>query len=439
MSNPAHAVGFFSTPANMANNRRVVISGLGFISSIGNSRAEVLDSLLHQRNGIEIHPDLANNPRSPAKLAGTIKGFDCPGADPDDWTFPKGIELSRKQLRSMAPHVVYAYAAMQEALADAALTPEIVSDPRTGLLCASAGSPRLTFHHLQKMIELGPLKCHPFALPASIAGTLSFNLVAVFKIHGSSVGFVSACSSSTHAIGYALDLIRQNRQDRVIIVGAEECDAYTILPFAGVRALTRSTDPAKSPAAFDVKRDGFASTGGSAVVVLEELERAQSRNSSIYAEVLGWGQSSDGYNIMAPEPNGEGLARAIRSALRDAGVASDEIDYINAHATATQLGDVAEMRAIQSVFTTSSPWISSLKSQTGHGLSMAGSLETGICSLAIREKFTPVSMKITELDPVCAGSRIVTKPIDHKPQTILKNSSAFGGANVALVLRRFES
>ena len=142
MSNPGHAVGFFSTPANMANNRRVVISGLGFVSSIGNSRAEVLVSLLHQRNGIEIHPDLANNPRSPAKLAGTIKGFDCPGTDPDDWAFPKGIELSRKQLRSMAPHVVYAYAAMQEALADAALTPEIVSDPRTGLLCASAGSPR---------------------------------------------------------------------------------------------------------------------------------------------------------------------------------------------------------------------------------------------------------------------------------------------------------
>jgi 3-oxoacyl-[acyl-carrier-protein] synthase-1 len=423
----------------MANNRRVVITGLGFISSIGNSRAEVLDSLLHQRNGIEIHPDLAAHPKSPVKLAGTVKGFDCPGEDPDDWTFPKNIDLSRKQLRSMAPHVVYAYAAMREALDDAGLSAEVVSDPRTGMLCASGGSPRLTFGHLKKMFEVGPLKCHPFALPASIAGTLSFNLVAVFRIHGSCVGFVSACSSSTHAIGYGLDLIRHNRQDRIVVVGAEECDAYTILPFAGVRALTRSTDPAKAPCAFDVKRDGFASTGGAAVVVLEELEQARKRNAPIYAEVLGWGQSSDGYNIMAPEPHGEGLARAIGTALEDAQVRSEHIDYINAHATATPLGDVAEIRAIQSVFTNNSPWISSLKSQTGHGLSMAGALETGICALAIREKFTPVSMKITELDPVCAGSRIVTEQIDHVPRTILKNSSAFGGANVALVMREFRN
>jgi 3-oxoacyl-[acyl-carrier-protein] synthase-1 len=421
----------------MANNRRVVITGLGFISSIGNSRAEVLDSLLHQRNGIEIHPELAANPKSPVRLAGTVKGFDCPSEDSDNWTFPKRIDLSRKQLRSMAPHVVYAYAAMREALDDAGLTPEIVSNPRTGMLCASGGSPRLTFHHLKKMFEVGPLKCHPFALPSSIAGTLSFNLVAVFQIHGGCVGFVSACSSSTHAMGYGLDLIRQDRQDRVVVVGAEECDAYTILPFASVRALTRSSDPEKTPCAFDAKRDGFASTGGAAVVVLEELEQARKRNSPIYAEVLGWGQTSDGYNIMAPEPNGEGLARAIRASLEDAQVLPDQIDYVNAHATATPLGDIAEIRAIQSVFTKSSPWISSLKSQTGHGLSMAGALETGICALAIREKFTPVSMKITELDPVCAGSRIVTQPIDHKPRTILKNSSAFGGSNVALVLREF--
>lgn len=423
----------------MANNRRVVISGLGFISSIGNSRAEVLDSVLHQRNGIEIHPDLADNPKSPAKLAGTIKGFNCPGEDPDEWTFPRPLNLTRKQLRSMAPHVVYAYCAMEEALADAALTPEMVADPRTGLLCASGGSPRLTFHHLERMFEVGPLKCHPFALPASIAGTLSFNLVAVFQIHGGSVGFVSACSSSTHAIAYGLDLIRQGRQDRILVVGAEECDAYTILPFASVRALTRSTDPAKAPCAFDVKRDGFASTGGAAVVVLEELEQARARNASIYAELLGWGQSSDGYNIMAPEPNGEGLARAIRSALQDANLRPEDIDYINAHATATPLGDVAEIKAIRNVFTNSSPLISSLKSQTGHALSMAGSLETGICALALREKFTPVSMKINELDPACANLRIVTQAMDHAPRTILKNSSAFGGANVVLALRRFEN
>jgi 3-oxoacyl-[acyl-carrier-protein] synthase I len=417
--------------------RRVVVTGLGFVSSIGNGRAEVLDSLLHQRTGIELDPDL-DRPKSPVRLAGTIKGFHCQGEDPDEWSFPKGIEIPRKQLRSMAPHVVYAYAAMREAIADAGLTEEQVSDPRTGLLCASAGSPRLTYRHLEKMFAVGPLKCHPFALPASIAGTLSFNLVAVFKIHGSCVGFVSACSSSAHAFGYGFDLIRQNKQDTIFVVGAEEEDAFTLLPFAGVRALTRSTDPKTSPCAFDVKRDGFAGTGGSAVLVLEELEHARKRNAPIYAEALGWGQTSDGYNIMAPEPNGEGLARAIRLAFEDARISPADIDYIHAHATSTPLGDVAEIKGIQSVFNSNAPWISSTKSQTGHGLSMAGSLELGICSLALREKFTPVSINITELDPACADSRIVTHPVDHAPKVILKNSSAFGGANVALVLRRFQ-
>jgi 3-oxoacyl-[acyl-carrier-protein] synthase I len=417
--------------------RRVVVTGLGFISSIGNSRADVLDSLLHQRTGIEVDPDL-ERPKSPVHLAGTIKGFNCKGEDPDEWSFPQGIEISRKQLRSMAPHVVYAYAAMRQAIADSGLAAEAVSHPRTGLLCASAGSPRLTYRHLEKMFEVGPLRCHPFALPASIAGTLSFNLVAVFKIRGSCVGFVSACSSSAHAVGYGLDLIRHNKQDAIFVVGAEEEDAFTLLPFAGVRALTRSTDPKMSPCAFDLKRDGFAGTGGSAVLVLEELEHAKKRNAPIYAEALGWGQTSDGYNIMAPEPNGEGLARAIRLALDDAQVSPGEIDYIHAHATSTPLGDVAEIKGIQSVFNSNSPWISSTKSQTGHALSMAGSFELGICALALREKFTPVSMNITELDPACAGSRIVTHPIDHAPKTILKNSSAFGGANVALILRKFE-
>jgi 3-oxoacyl-[acyl-carrier-protein] synthase-1 len=430
--------GFSPFAHPMTPKRRVVVTGLGFITSIGNNQTEVLESLRNQRTGIEIHPEL-DQPKSPVKLAGTIKGFSFPGEDPDEWTFPKGIELSHKQLRSMAPHVVYACAAMREALADAALSPEMVSDTRTGLLCASAGSPRLMFHHIQKMLTHGPLKCHPFALPASIAGTLNFNLVALFQIHGPCVSFVSACSSSAHAFGYGLDLIRQDRQDRIVVVGAEDGDAFTLLPFASVRALTRSTDPKISPCAFDVKRDGFAGTGGAAVIVLEELEHARKRNAPIYAEALGWGQSSDGYNIMAPEPNGEGLARAIRDALADARVAPEEVDYINAHATATPLGDVAEIRAIQSIFTSGSPWISSTKSQTGHGLSMAGALEAGICSLAIRERFTPVSMNITELDPECARSRIVTQPVEHAPKTVLKNSSAFGGANVALVLRKFES
>ncbi len=428
--------GFSPFANSMATKRRVVITGLGFITSIGNNRALVLDSLLNQRTGIEPHPEL-NLPISPVRLAGTIKGFLFPREDQTTWQFPKSISISRKELRSMAPHVVYACAAMKEVIGDAALPAETISNPRTGLTSASSGSAMMLYRNIGKMITKGPLRSHPFSLAASVAGTLNFNLVSIFKIRGASCGLISACSSSAHAFGYATDLIRHDRQDAMFVVGAEDCDLFTILPFAAVRALTRSTDPTRSPCAFDRKRDGFAASGGAVVLFLEELEHARKRGARIYAEALGWGQSSDGYDVVAPTPNGEGLARAMRDALKDANVAPNEVDYINAHATATPLGDMAEARAIKSVFGSRTPLVSSTKSQTGHALSGAGALEAAICSLAIREKFTPVSMNITELDPVCDGMRIVTKPIDFAPRTVLSNSLAFGGANVALVLQQF--
>jgi 3-oxoacyl-[acyl-carrier-protein] synthase-1 len=424
-------------PSQFQIVRRVVITGLGFISSIGNNKAEVLDSLLKQRTGIEFYPEL-DLPISPVRLAGTIKGFSFPTERYETWQFPEGLSISRPQLRSMAPHSTYAYAAMNEAIADAAIAPETVSNPRTGVTSASSGSAMMVYRNMGKMLEKGPLKCHPFSLAASVAGTLNFSIVSIFKIKGASAGLISACSSSAHAFGYATDLIRQDRQDAMFVVGAEDCDRFSILPFSGVRALTRSTDPTQSPCAFDKNRDGFAASGGSTVLFLEELEHARKRGAKIYAEAIGWGQSSDGYDVVQPEPHGEGLARAMRDALKDAKVAPDEIDYINAHATATQQGDAAESLAIKSVFGNRSPLVSSTKSQTGHALSGAGALEAAICSLALREGFTPVSMNIRELDPVCEGLRIVTKPVDFAPRTLLSNSLAFGGANVALALRKFD-
>jgi 3-oxoacyl-[acyl-carrier-protein] synthase-1 len=417
--------------------RRVVVTGLGFISSIGNDREQVLDSLLHQHSGVELFPEL-DLPVSPVRLAGTIKGFAFPSEDQTTWQLPAGISIPRKELRSMAPHVAYAYVAMHEAIADAAASPEVISNPRTGLTSASSGSAMMLYKNMGKMLAKGPLRCHPFSLAASVAGTLNFNLVSIFGIRGASAGLISACSSSAHAFGYATDLIRQDRQDAMFVVGAEDCDVYSILPFSGVRALTRSTDPTKSPCAFDKNRDGFAASGGATVLFLEEFEHARKRGAQIYAEALGWGQSSDGYDVVAPEPNGEGLARAMSDALRDAHVDPSEIDYINAHATATPLGDAAEIAAIKTVFGNRTPLVSSTKSQTGHALSGAGALEAAICSLAINEKFTPLSMNIRELDPICEGVRIVTEPIDFALRTVLSNSLAFGGANVALVLRRFD-
>jgi 3-oxoacyl-[acyl-carrier-protein] synthase-1 len=297
----------------------------------------------------------------------------------------------------------------------------------------------MLYRNVDKMLKQGIHRCHPNSVSMSIAGTLNFNLVANFKIRGAATGFVNACSSSAVAFGHAIDLIRHGRQDVVIVVGAEDCDVFSILPFGSCRALTSATDASRYPCPFDVKRDGFAATGGAAVLVLEELGRAQGRGAKVYAEALGWGQTSDGYDVMAPEPKGEGLERAIRVALEDARVAAEEIDYVNAHATGTPLGDVAECCALRRVFDSAGPLVSTTKGQTGHALSMAGALEAGICCLAIKEKFTPVSMNVSELDPRCDGVRVVTEPVKHAPRTVVSNSSAFGGANAALVLRQFDS
>ncbi len=413
--------------------KRAVVTGLGFVTSIGNSRAEVLDSLRTGRTGIEIHPEF-DRPGVPVKLAGTIKGFRFPEPSYESWEYPAGLDIPRVQLRSMSPHGVFAHAAMLEALADAALPANRISQPRTGMFCASAGSTYLAYHHVDKMLREGAQRCHPLGVASSIAGTLNFNLTAHFGIQGASGGFASACASSAHAFGAALDLIRLGRQDVMFVVGAEDGDPYSILPFASCRALTRATDPATSPCAFDTKRDGFAGTGGATVLILEEAEHARARGARVYAEATGWGQSTDGYDVMAPEPNGAGLVRAMQSALEDAGAAPGQIDYVNAHATSTSVGDRAEMRALRQVFAKAAPLISSTKSQTGHGLSLAGAMEAGFCCLALREGFVPTSLNITDLDPEAGDLRIITKPVEAAPRVIMSNSSGFGGANVALIL-----
>ncbi len=415
--------------------KRAVVTGLGFITSIGNNRAEVSESLRTGRTGIEIHPDF-ERVDSLAKLAGTVKGFKFPEADYESWELPSGLNIPRVQLRSLSPHGVYAHAAMREAIADAGLPPAKISQPRTGAFCASAGSTYLMYHHADKMVREGAHRCPPLGVASAIAGTLNFNLCAHFGIQGASGGFTSACASSAHAFGAALDLIRLGRQDVMFVVGAEDCDFFSILPFLSCRALTRSTDPHKHPCAFDTKRDGFVGTGGATVLILEEEEHARARGAHVYAEATGWGQSTDGFDVMAPEPNGAGLARAMRSALEDAGVAAGQIDYINAHATSTSVGDRAEMRALKEVFAGAAPLVSTTKSQTGHGLSLAGAMEAGFCCLALDEGFVPTSLNITDLDPEAGDLRIITRPTEARPRVVMSNSSGFGGANVALILTK---
>jgi 3-oxoacyl-[acyl-carrier-protein] synthase-1 len=418
--------------------KRVVITGLGFITSIGNSTNEVLDSLRHARSGIEIFPELPQTPGSP-RVAGTIKGFDFSSTAFDDWTMPPGYTIDRTELRSMCPHVVYAWCAMQQAIAHARLGPDRVSHPRTGAMCASGGSMWMIYENLHTMVTRGVHKCYPLALPAAIPGTLNSNLAASFKLKGSVLGFASACASSAHAFGYGFDQISRDRQDIAFVVGAEDCNLHSILPFAAVRALSLVADPEKTPAPFDTKRDGFVGTGGAAVVVLESLDSAQARGADIIAEVLGWGEAADGYNVMAPEPEGEGLGRAMASALADAEVGPDDIDYVNAHATGTGVGDLSEIKAIRRVFNGARvPHVSSTKALTGHGLCLAGAMEAAFTALALQHRFMPISAKIAQLDPACQGVPVLTQPVDKEPVVAMSNSSGFGGANVSLVLKRWE-
>lgn len=414
--------------------KRVVVTGLGFISSIGNNRVAVTESLREGRSGIEFVPELAAaNDR--VKLAGTVKGFEFPTSDPLDWTFPEYVKLNRAQLRTMVPNAVFALAAMQEAIADAKLEPAQVSNPQTGLYCASAGSPWLTYLAMDSVIKRGPARTSAPMVITGMPNSLHLNLTALFAIKGASLAFNSACASSSHALGHACDMIRMGRQKTMFVVGAEDAQLlHTVLPFASLRALSSHSDPALAPRPFDASRDGFITTGGSAVLVLEDADEAAARGAKVYAEVTGWGQGSDGYDVVAPDPSGSGLARAMNNALLDANLDATAIDYINAHATATNAGDIAELNALKTVFTGDvRPKVSSTKALTGHGLCLAGALEAGICCLALKEGFMPISAKIQQLDPACEGVSILTSPIDQAPRVAMSNSSGFGGSNVTLV------
>ncbi len=411
----------------------MVVTGLGFITSIGNSRAEVSASLQTGRSGVEIMPALAEF-QTPVKLAGTVKGFEFPDPDPLDWVLPETLKIHRIQMRTMTPNCVYACAAMDEAIEDAALTAEQVSDPMTGVYCASAGSPWLTHLALETILKRGANRCPPATAIAAMPNSLHLNLTARFQIRGASLSFSSACASSAHALGSAYDLIKDGRHNIMFVVGAEDCHPYNILPFGSLRALSVESDPAKAPRAFDRNRDGFVVTGGATTLVLEDAEQAVARGAHIYAEVLGWGQSTDGYDVVAPDPAGHALARAMKSALDQANIGPEAVQYLNAHATATLAGDLAELQAVRNVFPEGQrPWMSSTKSLTGHGLSLAGAMEAGFCCLSIADGFIPVSANIQELDPACDGIPIVTRPIDVRPQIAMSNSCGFGGANVSVL------
>jgi 3-oxoacyl-(acyl-carrier-protein) synthase len=422
---------------SIPGGRRVLITGLGFITPVGNDGESVQANLRAGRHGLA-QVEFLGNPQIPVKVAGTIKDFSVDSPNSRDWTWPARYDLPRETLRGMAPHGVYAFCALNQALEDARLAPQAVANnERTGLFCASAGSAMLMYNNLAQMHAVKGERGNPMGVVSSIAGTLNFNLAAHFKITGAVCGFVSACASSSHAIGYGADEIRLGRLDRVIVVGAEELNAETLLPFAAMRALSAQSDPTKASRPFDAGRDGFVGGGGSVVMILEEATVAEARGAKVYAEVAGWGQAADGHSVAMSHPAGAGLRMAMSRAIADAGVTATSIDYVNAHATSTPVGDRAEATALKTLFDEAgaSPRISSTKGLTGHPLSMAGAMEAAFCAVAMREGFMPGNPHLQVVDECCAGLNLPRETILERPKYVLNNSSGFGGSNVCHVLK----
>ncbi|MBS0631919.1 MAG: beta-ketoacyl-[acyl-carrier-protein] synthase family protein [Verrucomicrobia bacterium] len=416
---------------------RIFITGLGFVTSIGNDAATVTGNLRNLRHGLELYPPF-QKPDIPCKVVGTVKDFFTDSADQEDWTFPARYKIKRELLRSMAPNGLYAHCAMLQAIEDARLTEADVGNPQTGLYAASGGSPFLTHYHHERLLKVGVMRCSPLGIVSSIVGTLNFNLVAAFKIQGSSCGFSSACASTAHAIGYAYDDLVLGRQKRMFIVGAEDGNNDAILPFAGMRTLSLQGDPNVASRPFDRARDGFVGTGGGAVLVLETEDEVARRGVTPYCEVLGWGQASDGHNVAISHPEGAGLRLAMENALRATRVKPMDIDYVNAHATSTTIGDLSEVRALKAVFAENiaRAAVSSTKALTGHGLSMAGAMESAFCALALRDGFIPGAAHLKEPDPACEGLNLPRTTLDTAPNVVLKNASGFGGANVSVLYKR---
>jgi 3-oxoacyl-(acyl-carrier-protein) synthase len=425
----------------MATGRRVAITGLGFITSIGNDAASVGRSLRELRTGIA-RKEFAGPDRPLAvTVAGTVKEFEVDSPFWSKWKYPPAYRFTPNTLRSLPPHGLYALCAMQQAIADARLAAADVSDEGTMLFSSSAGSPMMMRSYLNTMHDAVDMRGSPMGVVTSISGTLNFNLGTHFRIRGGNCGFVSACASSSHGLGYARDEIALGRADRVFVVGAEEVNADSLMPFLSMKALSACADPEQASRPFDRRRDGFVGSGGAAVVVLEAAEVAAARGVQPYAEFLGWAQTSDGFNLAMPQPEGEGLARAMRRALAACGLAPGDIGYVNAHATSTSQGDRAEAIALRDVFTKNGarPLVSSTKGLTGHPLSMAGAMEAAFCALAIRDGFVPGNANLAEPDEACDGLDLPRATLARPPGIVLSNSSGFGGSNVVLAFAPWKS
>ena len=406
--------------------RRVVVTGLGIVSSIGNNANDVLDSLKAGRSGITANEQMVEHGFR-SQIAGAID------LDPSE-------HIDKRSLRFMGPGAAYAYIAMGQAIADAGLADSDVSNPRTGLIAGSGGpstSAMLTAH--QTVLKTGATKrIGPFAVPKAMCSTISANLSTAYKIKGINYSITSACSTSLHCIGNAAEQIMLGKQDVMFAGGGEELDWTLSCLFDAMGAMSSKYNdtPDRASRAFDADRDGFVISGGGGILVLEDLEHAQARGAKIYAEVTGYAATSDGHDMVAP--SGEGGQRAMELSLSTL-PKEREVGYINAHGTSTPVGDVGEIEAVRRTFAgRTQPLVSSTKSMTGHAQGAAGALEAIFSLLMLDNDFITPSINVETLDPALQAGEVVTSLIENAGlDSVMTNSFGFGGTNGSMILSRF--
>jgi len=402
--------------------KRVVVTGMGIVCSLGNNKSEVLESLIKAKSGIEFSDKYAEMGLR-SNVYGSISEIDTSDV------------IDRKMLRFMADAAIYSAIAMDEAIKQSGLSSEIVSNERTGLIMGSGGASNQNVVEAADILrEKGIKRVGPYRVPRAMGSTTSACLSTLFQIKGINYSISSACSTSAHCIGNAMEQIQLGNQDVVFAGGGEELDWSLTMLFDAMGALSSkyNNTPEKASRAYDANRDGFVISGGGGAVVLESLDHAKARGAHIIAELVGYGATSDGYDMVAP--SGEGAKRCMELAIN---TVSDPIDYINAHGTSTPAGDMKELQAIKQVFNNKIPLISSTKSLSGHALGAAGVNESIYSLLMLENNFVAESVNIETLDDEAEGMPIVRKTTQLKLNRILSNSFGFGGTNACLVFERF--
>ncbi len=403
--------------------RRVVITGLGIVSCLGNDKDTVSANLRASRPGIRFNQAYADMGLR-SQVSGSV-----------DLNLEELID--RKVLRFMGDAAAYAYLAMQQALEDSGLSADDISNPRVGLIAGSGGASTINqMEAIDILRDKGVKRIGPYRVPRTMSSTVSACLATPFRIKGINYSIASACATSAHCIGHAMEQIQMGKQDVVFAGGGEEEHYSQSCLFDAMGALSSQYNdtPEKASRAYDAKRDGFVIAGGGGMVVVEELEHALKRGAKIYAEIVGYGATSDGYDMVAP--SGEGALRCMQQAMA---TVEGPVDYLNTHGTSTPVGDVAEAKAVRNMFGDKLPAISSTKSLSGHSLGAAGVHEAIYCMLMMQGNFIAGSANIDELDPEVADLPIVRETRENAQfDTVMSNSFGFGGTNATLVLKRWK-